>query len=180
MKRFVGKRALITGGGSGIGKAIAQRLAKEGGDVFIVERNRGQGESVVAAITELGGTAKLLLGDVSSMESMASAIEEIGVLDILVNNAGISSIGNIENTDSEEMDRVYAINVKGVFHCMHLAVARMKERGSGVILNMASIASKLGIADRFAYSMSKGAVLSMTMSVARDYTKNGHKLHISS
>ncbi len=94
-------------------------------------------------------------------------------MDILVNNAGIASIGNIEATTPEEMDRIYAVNVKGVYHCLRAAIPKMKSKGKGVILNMASVASKVGIQDRFAYSMSKGAVLTMTLSVARDYIDDG-------
>ncbi|MGI9241733.1 MAG: SDR family NAD(P)-dependent oxidoreductase, partial [Verrucomicrobiales bacterium] len=111
--------------------------------------------------------------DVSDTESVKEAIGGISNLDVLVNNAGIASIGNVETTSPADLDRIYGVNVKGVYHCMHFAVPKMIESGGGVILNLASIASKVGIQDRFAYSMSKGAVLTMTLSVARDYVDQG-------
>jgi NAD(P)-dependent dehydrogenase (short-subunit alcohol dehydrogenase family) len=92
-----------------------------------------------------------------------------GPLNILVNNAGVAHIGNVENTTAEDFDRIFRINVRGVYNCMQAAIDFMKAAGGGVILNLASIAATAGLADRFAYSMSKGAVLTMTYSVARDY-----------
>jgi NAD(P)-dependent dehydrogenase (short-subunit alcohol dehydrogenase family) len=89
-----------------------------------------------------------------------------------VNSAGISHIGRLDTTSEDDLDRVFRVNVKGVFHCMQAAVEPMREQGGGVILNLASIAATAGLSDRFAYSMSKGAVLSMTLSVAKDYLKD--------
>ena len=91
---------------------------------------------------------------------------------MVVNNAGIASIGTVLECSSDEMDKIYNVNIKGVYNCLQAAVAAMKENG-GSIINMASIASKIGIADRFAYSMSKGAVLSMTLSIAKDFINDG-------
>jgi NAD(P)-dependent dehydrogenase (short-subunit alcohol dehydrogenase family) len=93
-------------------------------------------------------------------------------IDILVNNAGIAHVGNIEGTTESDLDRIYSVNVKGVYNCIYAVIPVMKNKG-GVILNMASIASSVGISDRFAYSMSKGAVLTMTYSVAKDYLDYG-------
>lgn len=93
-------------------------------------------------------------------------------LDILVNSAGISHIGTVESTSEADMDRLYKVNVKGVYNCIHAAVPLMRKAGGGVILNMCSIAATIGIPDRFAYSMTKGAVYSMTLSVAKDYLKD--------
>lgn len=173
MNLFEGKRAVITGGGSGIGKAMAHRFAQSGASVNVLELDTEAGQSVVSEIKESGGQADFIQVDVASEESVQAAIDSIERIDILVNNAAVSSIGNVEAITPEEMDRVYRINVKGVYHCLHAVVPGMKEQGSGVILNMASIVSKLGIHDRFAYSMSKGAVLTMTLSVARDYVQHG-------
>jgi len=89
--------------------------------------------------------------------------------DILVNNAGIAFVGDLLNTTVEDMDRLYQVNVKGVYNCMYTTIQSMIDNGGGVILNMASTAATVGIADRFAYSMTKGAVLTMTYSVAKDY-----------
>ncbi|HET8655331.1 MAG TPA: SDR family oxidoreductase, partial [Longimicrobiaceae bacterium] len=125
-------------------------------------------------IVEGGGTARFFRCDVSRQEdvdrSFRAVEEHFGPLDVLVNNAGIAHVGTVESTTDEDMDRVYAVNVKGVYHCLRAGVAAMKGRG-GAIVNMASVASSVGIPDRFAYSMSKGAVLTMTYSVACDYVR---------
>ncbi len=171
--RFEGKHAVVTGAGSGIGRAIALRFASEGAVVHILELNESDAGETARLIREAGGNSQTWACDVSQLESVQSVFSKIECVDILVNNAGIASIGNVEATTPEEMDRIYAVNVKGVYHCLHAAVPKMKTKGQGVILNMASIASKVGIQDRFAYSMSKGAVLTMTLSVARDYVDAG-------
>lgn len=165
--------AVVTGGGSGIGKSICGLFARQGASVYILERNVEAGEDTRNTIEKEGGKAAVLACDVGSREQVHAAMQEVrekgGRIDILVNNAGVSHIGNVESTTEEDMDLIYRINVKGVYHCLNEAVPVMKEQGGGVILNMASIASVVGLADRFAYSMSKGAVLSMTMSTAKDY-----------
>ena len=167
------RTAVITGGGSGIGRAIALRLASGGCRVVILERDSESGAKVVAEVRATGGEAECVVADVSDLGSVRGAFEKVGVVDVLVNNAGIASVGNVINTSPEELDRLYSVNVKGVYHCLHVVVPGMVERGSGVILNLASIASKVGIADRFAYSMTKGAVLAMTLSVAKDFVGKG-------
>jgi NAD(P)-dependent dehydrogenase (short-subunit alcohol dehydrogenase family) len=93
----------------------------------------------------------------------------IGKIDILVNNAGIAHVGNVEKTKSEDFDRIYNVNVKGVYNCLYATIPMMKLNGGGVILNLASIAAVVGLSDRFAYSMSKGAIAAMTLSIAKDY-----------
>ena len=123
-------------------------------------------------IEACGGTAAAVCCDVSRQVDVQRAfqglLERFGSLDILVNSAGIAHVGTVEQTSEEDFDRLYAVNVKGVYNCMKAAVPAMKQRG-GVILNIASVASTVGLPDRFAYSMTKGAVLTMTYSVARDY-----------
>ncbi len=171
--RFNGKHAIITGAGSGIGRALALRFASEGAVVHILELSKPDAGETSNLIREAGGNCHTWTCDVSQAESVQSVFSKIEDVGILINNAGIASIGNVEATTPEEMDRVYAVNVKGVYHCLHAAVPKMKAKGNGVILNLASIASKVGIQDRFAYSMSKGAVLTMTLSVARDYVDAG-------
>ena len=173
MARFTNKTALITGAGSGIGRAIAVRLASEGASLIIFELSEKAGEATRKEVETAGGNARVLACDVSDIASVQKAFSEISRLDILVNNAAIAHVGNVEQTSSDDLDRIYAVNVKGVYHCLHLALPLMVKNQTGVILNMASIASKVGIQDRFAYSMSKGAVLAMTLSIARDYVSAG-------
>jgi NAD(P)-dependent dehydrogenase (short-subunit alcohol dehydrogenase family) len=167
------KNAVVTGGGSGIGRAIAERMAADGHHLVILDLNKKAGEEAVEAIKERGGSAECLECDVSKTDSVQDVFERIPDIDILVNSAGIASIGNVENTTPAEMDRIYEVNVKGLYHCIHFAIPKMLEGGGGAILNMASIAATVGIQDRFAYSMSKGAVYAMTLSVARDYINQG-------
>ncbi|UXP32631.1 SDR family oxidoreductase [Reichenbachiella agarivorans] len=171
-KKFdlTGKRAIVTGGGSGIGRAIAIALAGNGADVGILELNEEGGSAVVDEIRSAGGQATCFACDVSDLSSVQAAFSKAtdgNPLDILVNNAGIAHIGNLSNTTPEDLDRIYAVNVKGVFHCLQTGVGMMKSKG-GAIVNMSSIAAHVGISDRFAYSMSKGAVHAMTLSVAKD------------
>ncbi len=167
------KKAFITGAGSGIGQAISLRFAEEGAEVFVLDVNESGGMETVSAITSAGGKASYHHLDVADTEAVASLFQALGPADILVNNAGIASIGNVEATSSQEMDKIYAVNIKGPYNCLHAAIPGMKANGGGAILNMASIASKIGISDRFAYSASKGAVFAMTLSVAKDYLKDG-------
>ena len=168
------KAAIVTGGGSGIGKSIVKVLASQGAKVFILDLNEEAARNTQHEVEQEGGTAYAFSCDVSDLPSVKRIFETITAtmrVDILVNSAGISHIGNLENTPPADFDAIYNVNVKGVYHCMQTIIGSMKEHG-GVILNLASIASHVGIADRFAYSMSKGAVLSMTLSVARDYVQN--------
>ena len=166
-------RAVVTGAGSGIGRAIALELSSQGHEIIILEVDEAGGEESSALITKAGGTARVIPCDVSQTESVRSAFEQFGPPHILVNNAGVASVGNVEECTPEELDRIYGVNVKGMYHCLHFAIPRMVEAGGGCVVNLASVASYLGISERFAYSMSKGAVLSMTMSIARDYIDQG-------
>ncbi|WP_242117008.1 SDR family NAD(P)-dependent oxidoreductase [Aestuariivivens sediminicola] len=171
-----GKSAVITGGASGIGEAISLTFAQQGAHVHILEYDVERGQNMVETILENGGRADFYPCDVSKhnqVKSILSTLSETHRIDILINNAGIAHVGNVENTGEEDLDRVYKVNVKGVYNCIHAVIPTMKQQGSGVIINMASIASSVGIADRFAYSMSKGAVLTMTYSVAKDYVGFG-------
>jgi len=171
MYSLEGKSAVITGGGSGIGKAIATLFATQGATVHILEMNA---EAATATITALNGSSTVLRAhahscDVSNQEQVKSVFQKIGQVDILVNNAGIAHVGTVETTTEEDFTRVFDVNVRGAYNCLHAAIPLMKSQGKGVILNIASIAALVGITDRFAYSMSKGAIYAMTLSVARDY-----------
>lgn len=169
------KIAIVTGGGSGIGKAISKTLAVQGAYVHILELNIDNAKITKSEIENEGGSAEVHQCNVANQEDVVNvinAISEKGPINILINNAGIAHIGNVENTPEADLDRVYSVNVKGVYNCIFAAIPHMKKNG-GVILNMASIASSVGINDRFAYSMSKGAALTMTYSVAKDYIDYG-------
>jgi len=170
------KIALVTGGGSGIGRSICLRLAKRNMHILVVDLNIDAANTVMQEINENGGSAQAFAVDVANHQQVAelfATIKKHYAIDILINNAGIAHIGNIENTTESDLDRLYNINVKGVYNCINAAIASMKEKQSGVIINLASVASSVGIADRFAYSMTKGAVLTMTYSVAKDYLSYG-------
>jgi 2-keto-3-deoxy-L-fuconate dehydrogenase len=170
-----GKVAVVTGGGSGIGQAISTVFGARGAHVVVLDLDGQAAESVAAAITAAGGTADAASCDVSDAVQVRATFDMIigrtRRLDILINNAGVAHVGNIERTPEDEFDRLYRVNVKGVYLCCQAAVPVMVRQGGGVILNMASIVSFIGVADRFAYAMSKGAVLTMTKSVAIDYVK---------
>ena len=167
------KTAVVTGAGSGIGQAIAIKLAADGNHIAILDFNTEAGESTAEIIRTAGGSAEVIQCDVSSTESVESAFAQLERVDILVNNAGIAAVGNVEVCTPDELDRIYNVNVKGLYHCTHFGVPKMLANGGGAILNLASIASKIGIQDRFAYSMSKGAAHAMTLSTARDYVDKG-------
>lgn len=166
-----GKKAVVTGGGSGIGRAIAITLAQAGAEIFILDLNLDGANGVMDEITTDGGTASCFACDVSDPKSVQHAFEQSlqeGVLDILVNNAGIAHIGNVGNTSPEDLDKIYNVNVKGVYNCLKEGVKSMQDKG-GSIINLSSIAAHVGLTDRFAYSMSKGAVHAMTLSIAKDF-----------
>jgi 2-keto-3-deoxy-L-fuconate dehydrogenase len=169
MFQLTNKIAVVTGGGSGIGKATAVLFAKRGAIVHIIELNEANAVETVDAIKAEGGQAFAHSCDVSKQDQMVKTIVQIGRVDILVNNAGVAHVGRADNTTEEDFDRVYRINVKGVYNSLFATLPQMKAQGSGVILNLSSIAAVVGLADRFAYSMSKGAVQAMTLSVAKDY-----------
>ncbi len=167
------KNALITGGASGIGRAISILFASEGAHTMVLDTNRAELDALLAASEGLTGKTEVHMCDVSDKAAVDRIVSGIaGSIDILINNAGVSHVGNLQQTREEDFDRVYRINIKGVYNCSHAVLGRMIEQGGGVILNMASVVSHVGIPDRFAYSMSKGAVLSMTYSIACDYVRH--------
>ena len=166
------KTAIVTGGGSGIGRAIAKLFAKQGAEVHIFDFDENGAANVVNEIKNEKGNAYSIKCDVSNQQQVNDIVKSISEksrsIDILVNNAGVAHVGNVESTSEEDFIRLFNVNVKGVYNLMQAVVPFMKEKG-GAILNLASIASSVGLPDRFAYSMTKGAVVGMTLSTAKDY-----------
>ncbi len=171
------KVAVVTGGGSGIGKAIAECFASQGATVCILELNAESAKATADAIKGSGGNAAYFACDVSSQAGTVEVIKKIAdqfkTIDILVNSAGIAKVSRLDTTSESDFEKIFQVNVKGTYNAMFATIPYMKKQTKGVILNVASIAASLGIADRFAYSMSKGAVVSMTLSVAKDYINAG-------
>lgn len=169
------KRAVVTGAASGIGLAIARLFAQSGAEVVLVDLDLKKVQAAVEAVASSSGAVVAGHGcDVSSEAGVKGTFAEIGgPIDILVNCAGIAHIGNLQSTTPEDLDRLYAVNVRGTYLCMRAAIEPMLAAKRGVIINMASIAATAGLSDRFAYSMTKGAVLSMTLSTAKDYLSQG-------
>ena len=162
---LAGKKAVVTGGSSGIGKAIVETLMKQGATVFVIDLNENP------AHTKAG--IKTLTVDITKFDQLNTALTLLPEqIDILVNNAGVGFVGNVEQTGEEDFDRLYQVNVKGVFNCIKAILPRMKKQG-GVIVNMASITAHIAVKNRFAYTMTKGAVLAMTNAIAKDYIANG-------
>ena len=175
MLRLDGKTAIVTGGGSGIGKGIAEVFAEQGAHVAIVEINADIAATTVAEIKAAGGSASARICDITDQKAVKTQVDAIfadrGRIDILVNNAGIAHVGSVTTTAEEDFDRVMAVNVKGVYNCCHAVIPHMLP--GSAILNIASTVAWFGLADRFAYSTSKGAVTALTYSVAKDFVDKG-------
>jgi 2-keto-3-deoxy-L-fuconate dehydrogenase len=163
---------VITGAGSGIGQAIALKFAAYGAIIRILDVNHEGASITCEQIRRNGGDATTHVCDVTDPPQVKATVTDLVGKEriyILVNNAGVSHIGTVESTTEADFDRLVRVNIKGFYNCMQTIVPHMRDNGGGVILNMASIAGSAGLADRFAYSMTKGAVIAMTYSVARDY-----------
>lgn len=173
MLSLKGKTAVITGGGSGIGASMVYRFAQQGAQVAVLEVNLQNAQKLVAEFDDPSLKISCYQVDVADqttvIQTMKQVIADHQSIDILINNAGVSQIGSLDQTSEQDFDRVFAVNVKGVYNCLFSVIEHMKKRKQGVILNMASVAASVGIADRFVYSASKGAIRSMTFSVAKDY-----------
>jgi 2-keto-3-deoxy-L-fuconate dehydrogenase len=173
MSTLADKVAIVTGAGSGIGRAIAETFATHGASVAVFDFDETAGQETADLIRAAGGEATFQRCDVSSQESVRAAVRDTvagrGRVDILVNNAGVAHIGTAASTSESDFDRVFGVNAKGVYNCLHVVIPHLLEAGGGVILNLSSVAAVTGLPDRFAYSASKGAVHTMTFSVATDY-----------
>jgi NAD(P)-dependent dehydrogenase (short-subunit alcohol dehydrogenase family) len=166
------KTAVVTGGGSGIGKEVCIVLAKQGAKVYVVDLSEQSANDTVDIIKKEGGEAKSIVIDVTNQKVLMTAYAQIEAVHILVNCAGISHIGNATSTEEQDFEKIFNVNVKGVYNSLHAAIPIMQKSGGGVIVNISSIVAKVGVSDRFAYGMSKGAVHAMTLSVAKDYIKD--------
>ncbi|MBC6489758.1 SDR family NAD(P)-dependent oxidoreductase [Flavihumibacter stibioxidans] len=169
MFNYKGKTVVITGGASGIGRAASLAFARQGATVHVIELNDSGWLSLQSEISSSGQTAYIHFCDVSNQQGVLEVFRSIGRVDVLVNNAGIAHVGKVTNTSEADFDRLFQVNVKGVYNCLFAGIPMMQEQGGGVVLNLCSIAAFVGLPDRFAYSMTKGAVYAMTLSAARDY-----------
>ena len=162
------KTALVTGGASGIGAAIATTLAEAGAKVWIADRDEENGKTMA---TKIGGSFLSL--DVASEEDCARAAQTVGVLDVLANVAGIGHVGTLINTTTADMDKLFAVNVRGIFNCCKVFVPTMLEHKSGSVINMASIAGVIAVRERLAYTTTKFAVVGLTKALALDHSHTG-------
>lgn len=175
------KIALITGAGSGIGAAIAEIFADAGAFTYITDRDRAAAENVADRVRNAGGNGEALALDVTSVEQCAETQRAVsdrhGGLDILVNNAGIGHVGTMLTTSGEDMDRLYEVNVRGVFNLTKLFLPGMIERGRGSVIHLASIGGLVGVRDRLAYCTTKFAVVGMTRCMALDHAASGVRIN---
>ena len=174
--RLEGKSAIITGGASGIGSAISTAFADAGATVHILDLDGAAASATSSALLSAGAKAfahTCNVADQAHVDDVFSTLLARQPIDILVNNAGVSSIGTVASTSPQEFQKILDINVNSVYYCTRAIIGHMVERGRGVILNMASVAATAGLAERFAYSTSKGAVRAMTISTAIDFVKQG-------
>ena len=174
---LAGKVAVVTGGGSGIGEAIAVRFAEAGAFVYVAELDPERGEKVAASIRQSGGQAEFIQTDVSHESSCEAAAQRILAAhreqcDILVNNAGIGHVGTILTTSAADLDRLYSVNVRGVFFMTRALLPAMLARQCGSVVNLASIGGIVGVRDRLAYCATKFAVVGMTRCMALDHAQS--------
>jgi NAD(P)-dependent dehydrogenase (short-subunit alcohol dehydrogenase family) len=171
--RIDDKTALVTGAGSGIGKAIAELFAQQGATVWAVDRDEASAETTAAGIRAAGGRAESARVDVSEAAEVEALARRTGPLDVLVNNAGIGHVGNLLATTAQDLDRLYAVNVRGVFNGARALVPAMLDRGRGSVINMASVGGVVAVRDRLAYTTSKFAVVGLTKALALDHSHTG-------
>ena len=168
-----GKQALVTGAGSGIGRAVAELFAARGARLWVADRDAPSGQTTVDAIRASGGRAELVTVDVADEAAMSSVAAQVPPLDVLVNNAGIGHVGNLLGTTAGDLDRLYAVNVRGVFNGCKTFVPAMLAVGRGSVINMASIGGIVAVRERLAYTATKFAVVGLTKALALDHSYTG-------
>jgi meso-butanediol dehydrogenase/(S,S)-butanediol dehydrogenase/diacetyl reductase len=175
--RLKDKVCVVTGGGSGIGRATARVFGREGARVVVADRRVAAAEKVAAGLQEQGWPAKAVAVDVSKSEQVKAMIDAtlaaFGRVDVLVNNAGYGTFGTVVDIDEQEWDDLMATNVRGVYLCCKYAIPVMRAQGGGVIVNVASVVAAVGIRNRAAYVASKGAVAALTRAIALDHAEEG-------
>jgi 2-keto-3-deoxy-L-fuconate dehydrogenase len=171
--RLNDKVALVTGAGSGIGRAIAELLAAQGAAVWVVDRDPAGGQATVDAIRAAGREADFATADVADEVSVQALASRVPALHILVNNAGVGHVGNLLQTGASDLDRLYGVNVRGVFNCCKTFVPAMLERGTGSVISLASIGGIVAVRDRLAYTTTKFAVVGLTKAMALDHSHTG-------
>ena len=169
-KTLEGQKALVTGATSGIGRAIAVRLARDGAEVVVHGRDAGRGMTVVDAITAEGGRARFVAADVSDAGAVTRLAEEAGDVDILVNNAGFSWFGPTPDLGAERFDAMFASNVRSAYLLVAALAPKMAARGNGSIVNVSSMAAQVGLAGGAAYSATKASLAAMTRSWAAEFS----------
>jgi len=181
MERLRGKRAIVTGAGSGIGRAIALRLSQEGGRVVLSDVDEGAATSAAAEISEAGGETLVHKTDVTrsgEVEALVhTAVEAWDGLDVMVNNAGIGVAGTSTNTSEEDYEKVMDVCLRGTFLGMKYAIPAIRDSGGGSVINMSSVAALVGITDRAVYSAAKGAILAITRAAAIDHVQEGVRVN---
>ena len=171
--RLDDKTALVTGAGSGIGRAIAELFAAQGAKTWVVDRDEASAAATVATIRAAGGKAERACADVSSPSEVTALEQTVGPVDVLVSNAGIGHVGTLLGTNAEDLDRLYAVNVRGVFNCAKAFAPSMLARGHGSVIHTASIGGIVAVRERLAYTTTKFAVVGLTKSLALDHSHTG-------
>jgi NAD(P)-dependent dehydrogenase (short-subunit alcohol dehydrogenase family) len=173
MFRLDQKTTVVTGAGSGIGHAIATLFARQGAQVWVIDRNAVAARATVDAIRAAGGLAESVELDISDPVGVGALTARLSTLDVLVNNAGIGHVGNLEQTTAADLDRLHAVNVRGTFNLCKAFIPGMLARGRGSVINLASIAGIIAVRERLAYTMSKHAIVGLTRALALDHSHTG-------